>query len=217
MGFTPSLVAGVWAGNNDNSPMRAGADGIVVAAPIWRSFMNQVLSNYSVEQFPKYEKEDAGKAVLNGDFNTQELKVCKIEKGKNKGDYCLANDTCPSGAKDKVTFGDVHDILFYVNKDDPRGDAPKDPNADPQYKNWEKGVQNWLKDNKGNKDLKSIKKLDPAPTQDCKDSFFPSNNNDNSSNSNNNSTPDPTPTCSDGTQNGDETGKDCGGSCPACV
>lgn len=29
-------------------------------------------------------------------------------------------------------------------------------------------------------------------------------------------TPIPTPTCSDGVQNGDETGVDCGGSCPAC-
>ena len=27
----------------------------------------------------------------------------------------------------------------------------------------------------------------------------------------------PGPTCSDGTQNGDETGADCGGSCPACA
>ena len=39
MGFTPSLVAGVWAGNNDNTPMAQGADGIFTAAPIWRSMI----------------------------------------------------------------------------------------------------------------------------------------------------------------------------------
>ncbi|MDD5396614.1 MAG: PBP1A family penicillin-binding protein [Candidatus Moranbacteria bacterium] len=175
MGFTPSLVAGVWAGNNDNSSMKTGADGIVVAAPIWRAFMDQALKNYSVEQFPKYEKEDAGKAVLNGDYNTQDIKVCQMDKGKNKGDYCLANDSCPSDAKDTVTFGDVHDILYYVNKDDPRGDYPKDPTSDPQYKNWEKGVQNWLKDNKDNKTFRDLKKLNAPPTQDCKSEYFSAN------------------------------------------
>src|SRR6185369_7351991 len=79
MGFTPSITVGVWAGNNDNSPMKAGADGIVVAAPIWRAFMNYALGNSAVEQFPKYEKEDAGKSVLNGEFNTQDIKVCKMD------------------------------------------------------------------------------------------------------------------------------------------
>ena len=42
IGYTPSIVAGVWAGNNNNTPMR-NADGIVVAAPIWRNFMDEAL------------------------------------------------------------------------------------------------------------------------------------------------------------------------------
>ncbi len=170
MGFTPSIVVGVWAGNNDNSPMKAGADGIVVAAPIWRAFMNQALANTPVEQFPKYEKEDAGKAVLNGEVDKQSnLKVCKIPG--SKGDYCLANDACPPSDVEKRDFADIHDILYYVNKDDPRGDAPKDPTSDPQFKNWEKGVQEWLKnDGKGNKNN------GPAPTADCKKSDFLSAN-----------------------------------------
>ena len=51
LGFTPSLVAGVWAGNNDHSMMRAGADGVVVAAPIWHQFMQKALNNTPPEQF----------------------------------------------------------------------------------------------------------------------------------------------------------------------
>jgi 1A family penicillin-binding protein len=166
IGYTPSIVAGVWAGNNDNSPMKTGADGIVVAGPIWRSFMDQVLVNYPVEQFPKYEKEDAGKPVLNGDTNEQDnVKVCKIPGSKN--DYCLASDACPSSAVEKKDFADIHTILYYVNKDDPRGDPPKDPNSDPQYKNWEKGVQDWLKKN----NIKANKN-GSVPTDDCtKDDF----------------------------------------------
>ena len=169
MGFTPSIVVGVWAGNNDNSSMKTGADGIVVAAPIWRAFMNQALANTPVEQFPKYEKEDAGKPILNGDVNKQSnLKVCKIPG--SKGDYCLATDACPPADVEKRDFADIHDILYYVNKDDPRGDAPKDPTNDPQFSNWEKGLKEWLKGEGKNS------KSNPAPTEDCKKSDFLSAN-----------------------------------------
>ncbi|MEI7621784.1 MAG: transglycosylase domain-containing protein, partial [Candidatus Moraniibacteriota bacterium] len=169
MGFTPSIAVGVWAGNNDNSSMKAGADGIVVAAPIWRAFMNQALANTPVEEFPKYEKEDTGKAILNGEVDKQSnLKVCKIPGTKN--DYCLANDYCPPADVEKKDFADIHDILYYVNKDDPRGDVPKNPSDDPQFKNWEKGLQDWLKkDGKGGKN-------GPAPTEDCEKSDFMSAN-----------------------------------------
>jgi membrane peptidoglycan carboxypeptidase len=166
MGYTPSIVAGVWAGNNNNSPMKAGADGIVVAAPIWRAFMDKVLVNYPVEEFPKYEKEDAGKPVLNGDTGKEDnVKVCKIPGTKN--DYCLASDACPDSWVEKKDFSDIHDILYYVNKDDPRGDSPKDPKNDSQFKNWEKGVLDWAKKNGGKKNNGN-----PAPTEECtKDQF----------------------------------------------
>ena len=44
VGFTPQLAAGVWAGNNDSSVMRAGADGVFVAAPMWHRFMEEALA-----------------------------------------------------------------------------------------------------------------------------------------------------------------------------
>ena len=44
MGFTKYLVAGVWAGNNDNRPM-ARADGITGAGPIWNKFMEAVIAD----------------------------------------------------------------------------------------------------------------------------------------------------------------------------
>jgi 1A family penicillin-binding protein len=164
IGYTPSLAVGVWAGNNDNSPMRAGSDGVVVAAPIWRSFLDKVLGNYPIEQFPKYEKEDAGKPILNGELDIKkDVKVCEIPGKDNE--YCLANDYCDKS--EKKTFADVHSILWYVDKDNPRGDVPKDPGKDPQFKRWEKGVQNWFDKNND----KYI--LDKAPTEDCKKDDFP--------------------------------------------
>jgi membrane peptidoglycan carboxypeptidase len=43
VGYTPNLVAGVWVGNNNNSEMKKGADGSVIAAPIWNYFMKESL------------------------------------------------------------------------------------------------------------------------------------------------------------------------------
>ncbi|MBI2644925.1 PBP1A family penicillin-binding protein [Candidatus Uhrbacteria bacterium] len=45
IGYTPSLVTGVWVGNNNNTPMKKGADGSKVAAPIWNEFMTYALKN----------------------------------------------------------------------------------------------------------------------------------------------------------------------------
>ena len=51
LGFTPSLAAGVWAGNNDGTLLKKGADGVVVAAPIWHDFMLQALATTTPETF----------------------------------------------------------------------------------------------------------------------------------------------------------------------
>ena len=52
LGFTPSLAAGVWTGNNDNEPLVQGSDGVVVAAPIFHAFMEQALAGTPNEAFP---------------------------------------------------------------------------------------------------------------------------------------------------------------------
>ena len=52
VGYTPSLVVGVWVGNNDNSPMDNIA-GSLGAAPIWRSLMENFLAGTRVERFEK--------------------------------------------------------------------------------------------------------------------------------------------------------------------
>ena len=50
IGYTPSLVTGVWAGNNDNTPMKHEG-GYGVAAPIWNYYMRRALAGTTVEQF----------------------------------------------------------------------------------------------------------------------------------------------------------------------
>lgn len=50
IGYTPSLVVGVWVGNNDNTPMDQIA-GSLGAAPIWRLLMERFLAKTAIERF----------------------------------------------------------------------------------------------------------------------------------------------------------------------
>ena len=50
VGYTPSLVVGVWVGNNDRTPMDSIA-GSLGAAPIWRLLMEKAFLGTSIEQF----------------------------------------------------------------------------------------------------------------------------------------------------------------------
>ncbi len=54
VGYTPQLVAGVWAGNADNEPM-LGVSGISGAAPIWHDFMELALRGQRVQDFRRPE------------------------------------------------------------------------------------------------------------------------------------------------------------------
>lgn len=55
VGYTTQLAAGVWAGNNNAKPMKTGADGLFIAAPIWNTFMTDALANkgWPDESFPR--------------------------------------------------------------------------------------------------------------------------------------------------------------------
>lgn len=129
------------------------------------------MKSYPIENFPKYTKEKTGKAVLDGDLDfSDKIEVCKIKKDK----YCLANDNCPDDKKEKKRFFTGHSILWYVKKDDPRGDSPKDPEDDPQFKNWEEAIKDWAKDSDDYSDK-------AAPTKDCKSSDFSDSGSDSGS------------------------------------
>ena len=52
IGYTPSLVVGVWVGNNDNSPMLK-KPGVTLAGPIFHNFMEKALSRFPREVFNK--------------------------------------------------------------------------------------------------------------------------------------------------------------------
>jgi 1A family penicillin-binding protein len=50
IGYTPSLVVGVWAGNNNGTPMSKDP-AVITAGPIWNQFMQTALLRYPIEKF----------------------------------------------------------------------------------------------------------------------------------------------------------------------
>ena len=145
VGYTPSITVGVWSGKNDNTKLKKGSDGIYVAAPIWRAFMDKVLKGMPVETFKKPKPVKTAKPILNGKFEVeQEMKIDSITQ-KVIPDECL--DQYPKEFISVKKIKSIHDTLFWVDKNDPRGPGPKDPKKDPQFVRWEEAVQKWAKEN----------------------------------------------------------------------
>lgn len=134
LGYVPSLTAGVWVGNTMPSPMKGG--GNTLAGKIWNRFMKLSLASTSPETFPAPPENDATKAVLRGGDGVIKIKV-------NRSNGKLATSSTPEALVTEKEFLPPHDILFYVNKDDPRGPMPTNPAEDPQYENWETALQAW--------------------------------------------------------------------------
>ncbi|MDO8443742.1 MAG: transglycosylase domain-containing protein [Candidatus Azambacteria bacterium] len=139
IGYTPSLVAGVWAGNNDNTPVDKSGSG--AAGPIWNDFMKKALAGTPIENFTKPEPILTDKPILNGQYQiTVNLKI-------NKNNGLLSTDKTPADLIQNKSFTEIHEILYWLDKTNPQGPPPNNPENDSQFKNWEESLQNWLKNN----------------------------------------------------------------------
>lgn len=106
IGYSPSIVAGVWSGNNDNSPV-AEKPGVVLSGPIWHQFMEKALLKFPKQDFKKPELILTEKPVLNNEIEN-------------------------------------YSILHFIEKDNPQGPIPQNPEKDYQYIKWEEGIKNYL-------------------------------------------------------------------------
>jgi 1A family penicillin-binding protein len=141
VGYTPSLVTGVWAGNTNNNPMKRGYGGSKVAAPIWNTFMREALKDTLYEEFAPAPINTAEKAILRGSESGGI--TLKVNKVTNK----LTTSSTPPSYIVERTFIPPHTILHYIDKDDPRGQVPEDPTIDPQYILWENALADWIRRN----------------------------------------------------------------------
>lgn len=140
LGYTPSLVTGVWAGNNDNTPMYNGP-GIFVAAPIWNEYMRYALEGTEIEQF---EKPDG---IIN--VTVDKYSNLKPVQGSPTNSDIGASWHVPSDYPQGVT-------TYRVCKSNGKladNDVPEDLTEEKVYRivhsempdepNWEKPVQGW--------------------------------------------------------------------------
>ncbi len=142
IGYTPSVVLGAWAGNNNNTPMEKKVAGFIVA-PMWRAFMDYILTKTPHESFPAIDKNYSHtlKPVLRGKWlGGTSVLVDRISGG-------LATEFTPEDAIEDRFGGGIHSILYWVQKENPRGEIPNKPENDPQFNNWEYGVRKWVREN----------------------------------------------------------------------
>ena len=138
IGYTPSLVVGVWAGNTDNTPMKPGFGGGRVAGPVWNAFMRETLAGTPVETFNPAPEIDTNKPVLRG---TADGGV-RVQVNKITGN--LISSSTPEHLIEERIYVQPHSILHYVQKDNPQGPEPKNPADDAQYEIWEAAILEWV-------------------------------------------------------------------------
>lgn len=129
MGYAPNIAVGTWVGNNNNSAMGGGLSGLIVT-PMWREFIDIALKKLPEESFTQPTINKVGvKPIIRGEYIDTSALFEQLQEGK---------EIDVSSA-----FNNIHNILHFVNRNDPLGPAPSNPRSDDHYENWEYGVQAW--------------------------------------------------------------------------
>lgn len=177
IGYTPTLVTGVWVGNASGEPLAEKAESLVTAAPIWKAFMVRALQTLppdAEKTFPPPERLLSPQvSLLSGELPTsctpveqRKAELFLEERAPKKSDpACLsifvdrvtglrASDSCPVEAREERSFLLPKSILS------------------ERWPEWEKGVQEWAHaqmllwnatpDHSG-----SLLPLPLAPLEDC--------------------------------------------------
>ena len=155
VGYTPSLVTGVWAGNNDNTSMTPSG-GAIAAGPIWHDYMAKVLANTPKEDFSRPAgiqdvtvDKFSNKLPVDGSDTVKDVFASwQVPKDKDnvhiqvrvcRENGLLADASIPDELAQLKTFINLH------------SEMPNNPN-------WENPVAAWVNSNG---------LFNPPPTQSC--------------------------------------------------
>jgi membrane peptidoglycan carboxypeptidase len=182
IGYTPTLVAGVWVGNADSSAMYDKAGGLNTASPIWHDYMVRAHRFFEAPatSFPIPDgMAQLQVSTLSGELPTEctpvEFRQADIFLEENvptvsdsactpltvdKVTHLLASDSCPEEAQEEGSFIVARSIL---------------PDRWPF---WEDGVQEWVKEQMElwyatDNHSGAILPLPIAPTEECDISLTP--------------------------------------------
>ncbi|MFH0851470.1 MAG: Ig-like domain-containing protein, partial [Candidatus Peregrinibacteria bacterium] len=182
LGYTPNLVAGVWAGNADSSSMYDKGDGLNTTSPLWKEFMeraHRVLKDPKTAFTPPQGIIQPQISMLSGELPTpctpvalrrpdvfleerpptlQDPACAQLVVDKVTG--LLASDLCPVEARSSGSFLVAKSILA------------------ERWPTWEEGVQKWVSEqmvlwNAAPDHSGSILPLPVAPTEKCDPALTP--------------------------------------------
>ena len=182
LGYTPSLVAGVWVGNADSSPLSPKAESLSIAAPIWKEILTR--AHKSIENPPTIFPVPEGivqpqVSLLSGELATEctpvELRRADIFLAEHapklpdpacvhvtvdKVTGLLASDSCPEEAQEEGSFLILTSVLA------------------ERFPDWQKSLDVWgqqqvalykaTPDHSG-----SLLPLPVAPTESCDPALTP--------------------------------------------
>ncbi|MBT9151339.1 MAG: Penicillin-binding protein 1A [candidate division WS2 bacterium] len=68
VGYTPTLVVGVWVGNNNREPLTSKGASILAAIPMWHEFISKALAGRMLNTFPRPEPITSPNPVVRGEL-----------------------------------------------------------------------------------------------------------------------------------------------------
>ena len=136
VGYAPNIAVGAWFGNNDNAPMEKMVAGFIVA-PMWNEFLTEAFKDLPKEDFEKPKKTKRNKPFLNGEWLGGQTYL--IDKASGK----LATEFTPPEMVQENILTQIHSILYWLDKNNPSGGKPSNPENDPQFQLWEIPVRRW--------------------------------------------------------------------------
>ncbi len=142
IGYTPSIVVGVWVGNNDNTPLDPKiASGVTGSSPVWAAIMREILKDKSNESFERPSK------VIQVDVDG--LMSGRPRSGSpTRKEYFIAGTEpkgeSPSYQNQKVCKTNLH-RLANDNEDNDQKDVVVLKEDDPTGANkWQVGIDQWV-------------------------------------------------------------------------
>lgn len=140
VGYTPSVVVGVWVGNNDNSPMNPKiSSGVTGATPIWNKITSAALSGKTSEGFGKPDSVNAleidslGGGLPCRDMpkrseyfikGTEPTKDCLVEKTLDGREYWVFKEFDPVSTDGRNRWQEG--IVEWAKGQDPKYQVPSE-------------------------------------------------------------------------------------------
>ncbi len=171
IGYTPNLVAGVWVGNATSDPLSDKADGLTVAAPIWKDFMTRAQKilleeNEGTALTTTFTMPQGVIQVQVSELSGQLPAECTpVEKRRadiflRENAPSMPDPACVALTVDKVTGLLTSPSCPVEAQEQKNFYVPRSIHPD-RYPAWETGVQAWAKTASGSLPLPL------APTEAC--------------------------------------------------